>query len=969
MLLPAFAILAALPAAAGAQDEYELANGLAERGWNDLAEELFGRIRDNTTLPADQRAEGDYGLARIQILAAERTDHTDEKTKLFNEAIKKVEGFLEKYPNHRRRGEALSDIGYLYQSKGKALIAAAKVDPTKMEEGEKAFAAAEKRFQDLIAQLKKDEKKLPEDPQKNPKGMLEYEQWEEKLMFAKYNYATALFSHAETYKDNQSKHADMKRLLELMNNFLNNDFMWQYERYLLAYDAFIYMGRAYQLLAETSDREKAEDYWRQCFNYIGKGQTLLTDAENRKNESVRDIAARSLLFEMKARLTYGDIKRGQTGLKQYSDAAKKGDDFFKLFPNARFDDTGKALRLEQARALCKAGQTDKGVNLLKELIKTNKDSWVENVAIDYLGEYAGNESVQLAVEAGDNLMDRGPAFYYRAVQKYRKAILAVKKPEDQKHVGHCWAMIGKCYFLLGRHYEAVAALSMMEKPPLSNHEKAAEAVMRKLTSLAKISQATNLPEDKKAFEDFRAYITKAFPNQASDQLIRQQAIDLDDKKQYDKAAAEWDKLARPGKDSFEEAVFSVGFSYYNAGSQLFDQARKATGAQREALATQGMDAWKKSLEAFRKHVDFVDKMQGKEPKITKRAVGSVHFATKILTHERLNKAEDALTISNELEKRFPNADPRYVMSIMSTRIDAKLKLGQVQEAEEDLRALKSKSEKEGGIGAEQVARALAVLANAFEEAAEKEKKAGKDELYDLYAVKAATFYYEYYNLNPGAVSKPEQMEAMAEKLYMAAEQRMKLGEAKLGKEGLEEVRKIYTKSRDLYNAYLLEKEKTLAPDVLSAIKNRITRCFLMTGQFEEAVKIYQEIVNKDPQMKNGSAWEALSDCYVEQSKTMTKGGARNELLKQADKTYSQLAAMLMASQTLNEHTWRLLFKHASVLFEIDPDACRKFYDSMDLRGYAPKWDINEQGAPAWGYAPRFEELRKQLDAILPPKRQ
>jgi len=304
------ALLFAAAPAAFAQEEYDLGNALAERGWYDLAEEIFDRIGKSATLSPDQKAEGEYGLARLNIQMAERADSTDEKSKLFQKAIDAIEGFRKKFPAHRLAAEALSDIAYVYQSKGKAFVTASKADPAKMEEAEKAFAAAEKLFQDLIASLKKAEVKLPEDPQKDAKGLAAFMAWEEKMMFAKYNYALALFSHAETFKDNASKHPDMKRLLEAMNKFLNDDFMWVYETYLLAYDAFIYMGRAYQLLAETSDREKAEQNWQQCFVYLGKPRGLLSDKEARKNDAVREIACRALLFEMKARGSYGDIKRG-----------------------------------------------------------------------------------------------------------------------------------------------------------------------------------------------------------------------------------------------------------------------------------------------------------------------------------------------------------------------------------------------------------------------------------------------------------------------------------------------------------------------------------------------------------------------------------------------------------------------------------------------------------------------------------
>ncbi len=956
-----FLVLAAAAPACLAQEDYDLATALAERGWYDLSEELFTRMSGASD--AGVKAEGRYGLARIKILMAEKAESAEEKGKLYDKAIEDVQAFLNQFPQHRRRSEALSDIGYLYQSKGKALMAAAKAEPARLEEAEKAFGAAEKLFLDLIAQLKKDEKKPPDDPKDKVK-MQAFDEWEEKLMFAKYNYATALFSHAETYRENPSKHADMKRLLDQMINFLNNDFMWQFERYLLAFDAFIYMGRAYQLLAETSEREKAEEFWKRCFTSIAKPRGLLTDPENRKSEAVREICLRALLFEMKARIAYGDGRRGPTAIKQYDEVARLPDDFFRTFPNLRFDEMGKAVRLEQARAFCKAGKLAEGVKRLQELARLHKDSWVENVAIDILGEYGGEQSVSLAVDAADNLFERGPAFLYRAMQKYRKALQATRKPEDQKFASYCWYQIGRSYYYLDRYYEAVVAFSQFDKPPLAGTKEAPQAAMHKLYSLTRIARNTKDKADEKALEDWRAHVSKTFPNEATDQLVRQTAIDCEAKQDFEGAVREWRKLAQPGKDSYEEALFNVGFNLYRQGDVLMDQHLKK---QDEAKAKLAVDLWTQGLDALKKHLEHVEKLPTKDARVVKNAIGSILFSAKILVHPRVNRADEALAVSKDLEKRFPNADPKHAIAVMSIRLNAKVKKAQVQEAEEDLKDLKAKYDKER-IGLDYYLQALAVLAGAFEDAAEREK--GKDpEKFDLYAVRAANYYYDYYQLNPTAVAgRPEQAEAMAEKLFMAAEQRMKLGEAKLGKAGVEEARRIYAKCMDLYQGYLVDQERRLSKEQLRAIRRRITRCQVMAGQYDEAIKTYLEITREDPEMRDGSSHEDLADCYVEKAQALPRGADRNGLLKEADKVYARLSGMLMSNQTYNEHTWRLLYKHALAIFELDIDQLRFFYDGMDRRGYAPKWDEDEKGVSPWGFKAKFEELRKQLDLKVPPRK-
>jgi hypothetical protein len=968
------AVVLAAATAASAQDDYELGNALAERGWYDLAEEMFGRIGNSTTLTPDQKAEGEYGLARLNIQMAERAESTEEKSKIFQKAIDAIEGFRKKFPAHRLAGEALSDIAYVYQSKGKALVTAAKSDPAKMDEAEKAFSAAEKLFQDLIGTLKKNEVKLPEDPQKDPKGLATFAAWEEKMMFAKYNYALALFSHAETFKDNQTKHPDMKRLLEAMNKFLNDDFMWQYETYLLAYDAFIYMGRAYQLLAETSDREKADQNWQQCFVYLGKPRGLLSDKEARKSESVREIASRALLFEMKARASYGDAKRGQQALQQYATAVRSADDFFKAFPNMRFEETGKALRLEQGRLMCKAGQVQAGVKLLQELAKAGKDTWVENAAIDILGEYGADQSPSLAVEAANNFYERGPAYMYRAMQKYRKALQVIRKAEDQKYVPECWYQLGWCYYYLGRPHEAMAALSIFEKPPLQGAKEAGKACMLKLQCLQKISKTTKDKADEKALEDYRQFVTRTFPNEASEQLLSQTAIALEGDQKFLDAAREWEKLAVPGKTIFEEALFMMAFDYYREGKRVSgDAAKQKVQAEKEKLQKQVVDQWTKSLEGFRKHLGAVDKLTTKDANVVKRAIGSIYHSCLILTQDRVGKPQEALDVSADLDKRFPTADARFSIAIMAYRIDAKIKLGQVQEAEEDLRSLKAKFEKEQ-IGLDHYTRALTVLANAFLEAAGKEKD--KDaEKYEMYSMRAAAYYLDYYRMDPTSIKKDiGKVEAMAQMIFVAAEQRSKTAQAKSDKELATQAKADYASAYELYNEFLLQREVALmrTPDgqgQIRSIKARMTKCLLAAGDFDKAIQTYEAITKDDPQMRDGSSWEELADCYVEKARNLPTGNDKKTLLTRAEETYARLAILLMQNQRFDEHTYRLLYKRSAVLLETNPDMLASFFRNMELRGHHPKWDADDKtGVSRYGFQPKFAEIKAKLDTIVVPKK-
>ena len=142
-----------------------------------------------------------------------------------------------------------------------------------------------------------------------------------------------------------------------------------------------------------------------------------------------------------------NTKKGRAATKELLEAAKLAEELFGLIPSAKKTDMGKAVQLEQAKAYCRAGKMKEGIALLKQLKNKNKDSWVENMAIDILGEYAGETDLNLAIESADNIFNRGEAWLYRALPKYRAALRAIKTEEEKKqHYPYCWNQIGLCYY-------------------------------------------------------------------------------------------------------------------------------------------------------------------------------------------------------------------------------------------------------------------------------------------------------------------------------------------------------------------------------------------------------------------------------------------------------------------------------------------------------------------------------------------
>jgi tetratricopeptide (TPR) repeat protein len=282
------------------------------------------------------------------------------------------------------------------------------------------------------------------------------------------------------------------------------------------------------------------------------------------------------------------------------------------------------------------------------------------------------------------------------------------------------------------------------------------------------------------------------------------------------------------------------------------------------------------------------------------------------------------------------------------------------EAEEDLKLLKAIYQKEG-TGVDYLSRALGLLAQGCEEAASKVDKEKERELYDSLSIKAASYYYDYFQINPPDPKRDaDKLNVIADKLFLAAITRLEKIRA-TGEKIPEEVRGMFEKARDLFAQYRTSGAK-IPDETNQLLRQKEAKCFLETGKFDQAIEIYREIAAADPQMSKGNIHEDLADCYMVQARAMQTGSDRTALIKKADTTYGTLAAGLMQNQRINDHFWRLMFKHAECLWETDLELLRSFFGNMTKRGYAPNWDEGK-----YGYQSKFEDLRKKLEAKLPEK--
>ena len=79
------------------------------------------------------------------------------------------------------------------------------------------------------------------------------------------------------------------------------EFMWEFETYVAAYEAYVLLGKAHQKMAESG---QGEEHWRKCFLHLGRPRALLRDPAVAAEPEVRKVILYATAAEARARLEY-----------------------------------------------------------------------------------------------------------------------------------------------------------------------------------------------------------------------------------------------------------------------------------------------------------------------------------------------------------------------------------------------------------------------------------------------------------------------------------------------------------------------------------------------------------------------------------------------------------------------------------------------------------------------------------------
>jgi hypothetical protein len=310
-----------------------------------------------------------------------------------------------------------------------------------------------------------------------------------------------------------------------------------------------------------------------------------------------------------------------------------------------------------------------------------------------------------------------------------------------------------------------------------------------------------------------------------------------------------------------------------------------------------------ALDLFRRYLAF-----------EKRASASTDSAIDLAAW-CLAKLDRPAELLDHVDRHAP-ADPARGQWRLAHRVDALARLGRFDEARETLGTMKE------DVALDPTVRALERLAVGYE-AVVRRKNDPK-----LWAAYARTVL---------ALSEKSFKPLRGDKLLSAADAIY-----------LEGTAEAYALAFDLYSQYLPAAK--LRDEEARPIEYRRATAAAGAGKLERALQIADALTAAEPY--NGTYQELRADILGLQADALPRSPERRTLVERAMATYGELSAAMRGKDV--EPWYRLTWKYAARLVEVDPDRAKRFFLLMEKRGYGP-WDENR-----WGYKAKMEELRKQV---------
>jgi tetratricopeptide (TPR) repeat protein len=796
-LIHAFALLAlsscllagATMARADATD-FEYAKGLMNRGYFDLAEAEFLRMRSDESLSSDQQVEGELGLcylkAKIAIQAYEGRRpgvDPDPIIKKFEAAQAAFNAFFSAHGGHGKIIEAKFELGRLLQNLGallRSLIEESK-DPSELAEykrlAENAFDEAIALYEAVIQEYEGNEAQ------------------EFTYSLARFWKGIAIYNKGLIYPED-----DLSRRSTLGTAKVHwEEFIWEYDGFLMGAYGYMYMGLTHYALAEYDD---ALEYLRTAAGIDVEGDT---DVEKNR---CRDLILTAAFHIGRLANDVKEVDRGGMPMNYQRLAAGDLVEVFKKVPEARERKTGHLAMLEQAKCYLGIRDFANAIAVAREvsnLAVARSEPWARGTGT--LADRLIGEIISEAAR-GDFDIPQDPEMLWRAAEgKWSQRDFVAAASNYQQVIAACgddparlerkieaWLKVANCFHRAqgDRYYEAAAAAQhVMDTWPDS--ERAGDAAYFRYITLLNQYRFTKDPADLDLYQGARALLTEKYGQ-------HERARDL----QYFEACESLDKgkdllalnKVAEGKDML--ATSQRQFKAVSPNSALFEIAQARLGQVFYELGAVDPSANAKAIEtlvAYQKYVKTDAARTTAPERLAKREQAlsrAAYFIAKV--HEREKKWSDVLASLETFLLEYSNQAEWHANVLLMT-LKAHLELGNTADAEKA--GMRLWKDHQASIP---TSRALYALGRHFDQA----QRASKDDTKKTPLLKKAATYYEMWlSLKDLKVQPSEFLRTVGQMYFVLqdygkAQTFLEKALSKLGNPPIEKVRNILHQLAKIY---------------------------------------------------------------------------------------------------------------------------------------------------------------------------
>lgn len=252
----------------------------------------------------------------------------------------KIQEFRARYPKGQKSLAALELVSHVQITMGKKCLHAEQA-----AKAEGLFTAAVGAAREVVGRVKA----MAEANRDSEKE----EELERFRVYAELLYFSATFHLLLAVSEGEGRLGDLKeRAAKMEEEF--RAFMINYDTWVWALEAAVYMGRAVELIARRADPGnfiEATRAWEKVFEFLPKGRNLMKDKQWKADRFVRELSLKSTYYEMLARQRYAELLKaaGAPHERQLFKGLDLAEAVFFAYPDAGQTPVGKQILGEQAR--------------------------------------------------------------------------------------------------------------------------------------------------------------------------------------------------------------------------------------------------------------------------------------------------------------------------------------------------------------------------------------------------------------------------------------------------------------------------------------------------------------------------------------------------------------------------------------------------------------------------------------------